>query len=406
VLEASIDALTAFKRIAGSRGRFIATYLGLRRMGDLVAPLGSSTFTPVSEIESYLDFMWTKTHRQTPRTVLTAPFGSSAQNGGYSTNSGAMAPGSSYPTNTWRNNLNVQKGVGCVAPAVEVAELVLKVEPRMACPHLTFDSQNPGYVCGINGTRYRNEMHTIWVARSDPDGGYQVVDLDLPSVYEDYLMPNGTRIPIFALIGALYSLAPNDFYPVHLSVGIPEFAADFGYDLAEVERIYNCDPSDPFNAAVLAIAGLASAEASGVPGTLVPSLPSIGDAVLLNSGLGAELAVAETLQRDGWTVAYTGNQTLLGYDLRADKGDDTLRVEVKSSIGFCTPELTQSEWDAAIEFEDHFVLAIVDFFGSEKQDIWFVRNPADGTEPTIKVSTSFRLPRAQVEPLKTDVDFL
>lgn len=408
ILEASIAQLTAFQGISNSRGRFIATYLGLRRMGEFMAPLGSEEYTTIAEIQSFLDRMWTKTNRTQPLVVLTAPFGgSTGVNAGYSTLSGATAPGNTGATNSWRNNLNTQKGVGCVAKAELIPVLLEGTDPRMSCPHMRYvdDADYVGYVCGVNGTKYRGEQHSIWLRR-DETMGYQAVDLDVPSVWETYLRPQGWRIPIFPLIGALYSMAPADFYPLRSVVGIPEFAADFSFDISAVETIFNCDPADPMNAQILSLAGFDVEESPAAPATESPSLPELRKAILLNSGVGAELAVAQALVREGWTVFYTGNQMLLGYDLRAEREGVLIRVEVKSSVGFVTPTLTQSEWDAAINYGDTYVLSIVDFYGSPKQEIWFVRDPAEGIEPSVIVTSTYRIARGAVQAIKTDVDFL
>lgn len=409
VLNAGISLLSSYQVQNGARGRFIAVYLGLRRMGDRVAPLGSKTFTPVSEIENYLDLMWKKRHRVEPMSVLTAPFGgSTGLNAGYSTSTGLIAPVNKYPTNTWRNNLNIQKGVGCAAEPEVIAELLRKPELRMACPHMQFTAGG-GHVCGITGTAYRGEEQSIWLA-SGP-AGYQVVDLDIASVYEAYLKPNGRPIPIFPLIAVIYSLAPTDFYPMRQTVGIPDFAADFGFELSRVEGLFDCDPGSPLNEAILTLTSVPNYEDEidiEQEGDLDDGfiLPDVGEAILLNSGLGAELAVAHELQAMGWSIRYTANQQLLGYDLHAAQDGISLFIEVKSSVGFTTPELTQSEWTSAQAFGDQYVLAIVDFWGSDNQTIWYVRDPAESIEPAVRMSATYRFPRRAIEDLRTEVDFL
>lgn len=130
------------------------------------------------------------------------------------------------------------------------------------------------------------------------------------------------------------------------------------------------------------------------------------EAVALNSGLGAEIAVARELEMHRWHVQYVGNRQLPGYDLLATREGVVLRVEVKSSVGFTTPELTESEWRAANDHAESFVLAVVDFYGSERQNVWYVRDPAAGAQPTLRQVTVYRFPRAIIEDLRTEVDFL
>ena len=50
-------------------------------------------------------------------------------------------------------------------------------------------------------------------------------------------------------------------------------------------------------------------------------------------------------------------------------------MEVKSSVAFTTPELSESEWKAAEEHGDDFVLAVVDFLGSPQQALWYAAYP-------------------------------
>lgn len=414
VLDRSVDVLQAFARKSGARGRFVALYLGLRAMGDRIAPLGSSRQTPASEIESYLDDMWTKVHRPGERRVLTAPFGGgSPVHQGYSTRTGVVPIGLRYPANTWRNNLGIQKGVGCAAGADVVATLVANPDGRMACPYMQITDAGR-HMCGISGTEYRGEEHAIWL-RSEAGSGHQVVNLDDQTIFAEYLAPGGHKIPIYPLIAVLYTFALPGFYPARLDVGIGEFASDFNWSISAVEKIFDCNPASEANAFVLDLVSGPLAASDGpsimpldapIGDSIDETLPELGEDILLNSGLGAELAVARMLKDYGWRVFYTANQDRLGYDLRAEQGDDLLRIEVKSSIGFVTPELTQSEWDAASRYGDSFVLALVDFYDSDRQSIWFVRDPFTVAQSTPRTVRSYRLLRGSLEDFATDAEML
>ena len=46
------------------------------------------------------------------------------------------------------------------------------------------------------------------------------------------------------------------------------------------------------------------------------------------------IVIARNLQSCGWKVRYRANQAGLGYDLEATRDEQTLRVEVKSSVAF------------------------------------------------------------------------
>lgn len=418
VLDAGLQSLAQFGRETSVRGRFVALYLGIRRMGSVVAQLGSSSATPASDIERFLDEMFTKTHLPEPFLVLTAPFGGSrSPTAPYSSRSGVTAPGHRYPTNTWRNNFAIQKGIGCPAEAAVVHDLLLSPAIRLACPHMAV-SPDGQHVCSIANTAYRGEEHSIWL-RMTPDG-YQVVDVDLPAVYEAYLLPAGARIPVFALIAMLYSFAPSGVYPAREAVGIPDFADDFHFSLDQIATIFDADPESPGNAAVLqaaqveVVAPIPSATPTPPAGERPrrrprrPSgeLPPEADPIEMNTGIGAERLVAEDLVRHGWHVEYRGNQQRLGYDLEAQRPGQTLCVEVKSSVSFTSPVLTAFEWAAAQQHGEAYVLAVVDFYGSDQQRIWYVRDPAATASTTERSTSLFRLARGSIEPLATEAEFL
>jgi hypothetical protein len=176
-----------------------------------------------------------------------------------------------------------------------------------------------------------------------------------------------------------------------------------------VEGRFDCDPDREANAKLLAAvsgAALMRPIPTPTPQPPAPALPILNPAAELNNGIGAELAVANQLIEQGWNVVYRGNQRGFGYDLEADRAGDVIRVEVKSSVGFTTPELLGTEWEAAQLHGEAFVLAVVDFYGSTQQAIWYVRDPANMAVPVARTSTIYRLVRADVQLLGTDVDFL
>ena len=83
-----------------------------------------------------MDRLLLKRHRPEPFVVLTAPFGgSTSPTAPYSTRSGEMAPGHAYPTNTWRNNFGIQKGIGRPAEPEVIRRNLDDPAVRLACPH-------------------------------------------------------------------------------------------------------------------------------------------------------------------------------------------------------------------------------------------------------------------------------
>ena len=252
VLDGSLEILEAFATRVSVRGRFVSLYLGLRRMraaaNSPLAELGSSHVTAASEIEQYLDALYSKSHRREPFVVLTAPFGGSpSPEAPYSARSGTKVSGREYPTNTWRNNFGIQKGVGCPAEPNVIARLLGDRQHRRACPHMALDTEGR-HLCRVRDTTYRSEEHAIWLRLSD--GGYQVVDLDHSGVFRDYLRPDDYPLPIFPLIGMLYCMAAPGVFPERGHVGIPDFAADFGFTHDQVQALFDCDPESAPNSAV------------------------------------------------------------------------------------------------------------------------------------------------------------
>ena len=402
--EESLRQLRTYSRETGARGRFIALYLGLRRIRMSLAALGVNEATLCSEIESSMDDMLTKTHRPAPYVVLTAPFGgSTSPTAPYSPRSGFVIGPQKHPTNTWRNNMGVQKGVGCVASPEEIRRSLDSPGGRLSCPHLMNESQTGGLLCTLSGTRYRGELHSIWLRVTED--GYQVVDLDHPAVHETYLRPSGRRIPIFSLIAALYSFAPNSVYQPRASVGIPEFCQDFGFTLRDAEEIFECDPCVVGNAEVIAMVQGPVLTARGplarasVPGDDAEDnggteLPAEGEAGPLNTGVAAEVAVARLLTAKGWDVSYFGNTPGVGYDLVARRGAQEFRIEVKSSVGLCSAALTAKEWEAACRFGASYVVVAVDFCGGSAPAMLFLVDPAGTCEPQLQHTTVYKLRRA------------
>lgn len=414
LLDPALAILRNFGARTSIRGRFVALFLGLRRMGDDVPALGSASAITTGELEQRLDDLFTKIHRPEPFVVLTAPFGGSTSvNAPYSTRTGVTAPGHRYATNTWRNNFGIQKGIGCPAEADVIAGLIQHPAMRLACPHMQEDAEGR-HLCGIAGTAYRGEEHAIWLRNLG--GSVQRVDLTLRNLYEGYLRPAGSRIPIFPLIATLYCASQPTAYPHRAVVGIPDFATDFHFGVDEVGEMFDCDPESTANAAVLSLLNDVVAPHDPqvgpdaeeyVPAHEEPApLPELAPAGQLNSGVGAEIAVANELIANGWTVTYRGNQRGHGYDLEATRNGDRICVEVKSSFGFTHPELLETEWSAAQLHADEYVLAVVDFYGSEQQSTWYVRDPAAAAVPVERVATIFRLIRADISPVRTEVDFL
>ena len=120
-------------------------------------------------------------------------------------------------------------------------------------------------------------------------------------------------------------------------------------------------------------------------------VPEPGPDALLNTGQLAEYLVAQDLGELG-EVTYYGHLRNIGFDLRLLRGAQEEFVEVKSSVGRCSPVLTASEWRAASEKRQRYLLAVVDYVGSADEEIHYYRDPASADFEEA-VTRTYRLPR-------------
>lgn len=78
-----------------------------------------------------------------------------------------------------------------------------------------------------------------------------------------------------------------------------------------------------------------------------------------NDGADAESFVAKVLRSQGWEVAFYTNRRGYGFDLWARRDNFAMMIEVKSSLGILgTVNLTSTEYQAAQEYGDNYVLAL------------------------------------------------
>ena len=122
--------------------------------------------------------------------------------------------------------------------------------------------------------------------------------------------------------------------------------------------------------------------ASPTPHLKMPEPPEVADllsppvAPASNDGADAESFVAKVLRSQGWEVAFYTNRRGYGFDLWARQEDRAMVVEVKSSLGeLSSVSLTPREYQAAQEYKDSFVLALVEHMGSVSPQLRMIRNP-------------------------------
>ena len=116
------------------------------------------------------------------------------------------------------------------------------------------------------------------------------------------------------------------------------------------------------------------------PPRQIPSAPVLSGTPVpppsSNTGWDAEQYVVSALQADGWTVHHMSRQQL-GYDLFAEKRRVKRFIEVKSSLGLCSPCLTAREWQQASVHGESYILAVLENFNPVGQNtVYWVPDPA------------------------------
>ncbi|MBL8378448.1 MAG: DUF3883 domain-containing protein [Burkholderiales bacterium] len=236
--------------------------------------------------------------------------------------------------------------------------------------------------------------------------------------FAPYVAPGGSRIPVLPLIVALYHDAdPGLSVGTRPVVSLADFASDFNLSAQEVSTYFDVSKSHPLNARLTNSAawsaGSSLGNAARVPSngpaasfaaTPAPVAPSvIGQPVLggspiappnTNNGWDAEQYAASALIAAGWTAHVVSRQQL-GYDIFAQRGTQKRYVEVKSSLGLCSPALTAREWQQAIYHSNSYVLAIVENFNPSAQNVvYWVRDPANRCSATPQTTVTHTIARS------------
>lgn len=121
---------------------------------------------------------------------------------------------------------------------------------------------------------------------------------------------------------------------------------------------------------------------------------------------GEERLIAEQLGRQDWYVTHLGSRRGRGYDLKAERGNARIYVAVSASVVWTQPTLTQIQWKRAKRYGRSYVLAVVDYFGSEEQSTWYVRDPAATVTAIERAVSPPRLHRPWLEPSAVKADRL
>lgn len=97
-----------------------------------------------------------------------------------------------------------------------------------------------------------------------------------------------------------------------------------------------------------------------------------------NDGSDAESFVAKVFRSRGWVVSFYTNLRGFGFDLWARRGSHAVVIEVKSSVGpLSSIRLTKKEFEAARQYGENFVLALVENLASDKPKLYLIEDPAE-----------------------------
>ncbi|MFM4844506.1 protein NO VEIN domain-containing protein [Aeromonas caviae] len=390
---------------AGFKGRFIQMFLGMKFFQNSIPSMYSGSFITTELIQSLLDDVYSKASRPANDSIL------SLFEGRYLARTGLTAPNNNTPQNTWRNNFNLQKGIGCYADPADLSSMTFLNEDRTQCRYLqqTTGTDLAGGRCSLcpTGAAYRSENHRKWL-RIDPSGnGYAVADLQNINNFLPYVAASGHKIPIIPLIVALYYDAdPGLVTGTRTTVSVNEFAMDFNFSSQEILAYFDVSLSNPLNQRITQSAAWVSGGVIHAPAIIyqtpvttapVVTQPNLGTPTPppgVNSGWEAEQYVAFALNSSGWN-AYVVSRQLLGYDIFAQRGRQKLYVEVKSSLGLCSPSLTAREWQQAKHYQGDYVLAVIEHFKpAGLNNIYWVKNPAISCTSTQQTSVSYVIPRS------------
>jgi hypothetical protein len=346
--QSALHELQQYRRPLASkfRGRFVQLFFAMKFYQDELPSMFSNQFVSTEVLQTLLDDLYSKASKPANQCVLMI------FENRYLARTGLRTPGNKTLQNTWRNNFNLQKGVGCYAPPHDLTSQVFLNQDRLQCRYLqpVVTGTLAGASCQLCGTgaRYRNEDHRKWLRIDAGGAGYAVVDLMNVGNFLPYVAPAPNRIPILPLIVALYYDALSGLITAsRKQLDVAEFASDFNFSTAEVNSYFDQNPASPHNQRLATqfpqltyhplVAGTPAAikrptlrPPSPAAAAAAPRQPVLGGTPVpppgVNTGWEAEQYVATALRNAGWKV-YDVSRQRLGYDLLA-QGERTLATSM------------------------------------------------------------------------------
>ena len=405
--------------IPSHKGRLTQVFLALKFYGAAMPGLSAGKGIPVGLLQSMLDDLYAKVSRPPYDSVLTLFAGT------YMPRTGIKPPGKKYPANNWRNNFNLQKGVGCYANAADLSSHAFLSASRRNCPHLapaTSGSLEHAQCSLHPGPEYRGEDLLKWLqirpAQPAFPQEYAAVDLSNIPTFTPYIAPGGNRIPALALAVAIYHDADAGIVTGGRGeIDMADFQADFNMTAAEFAAYFDDDQANIYNARLIhahPTVGYTRVGAAvlALPARVAPPTPSIRrrsaarppTAPILttttvappavNTGHPAQDFVRAALEAEGYAVYDVSNQRR-GYDLYAVKAGRSRYFEVKSSLRTCSPVLTAYEYATSVHYGPDYVLAVVENFDPDRANvIHWIPDPANACTISTATTTEHAVARS------------
>jgi len=341
----SLELLKEHKRNirGGFKGRFIQIFFGLKFFQNTIPSMFSGSYISSEVIQTLLDDLYSKNSRKANACVL------SLFEAKYLARTGVTGVNNNTAQNTWRNNLNLQKGIGCYATANDLSSDTFLEMDRVKCPYLLpkTPKELSGASCSFCSTqaRYRGENHRKWLKIDASSNGYSVTDLYRIHNFIPYIAPNKTRIPILPFIYAVYfDSDPGLVIGNRRSVDPLLFMSDFNLTQEEYVSYFDDSLDNPLNKKAFDLIEshpVDPEEGAGKNAMLLQKRklrPANREPVLrgtavippaVNTGWDAEQYVASALTLQKWDTHVVSRQ-LLGYDIFAQLGRKKMYIEVKA----------------------------------------------------------------------------
>ncbi|MBY0548066.1 MAG: DUF3883 domain-containing protein [Candidatus Obscuribacterales bacterium] len=139
------------------------------------------------------------------------------------------------------------------------------------------------------------------------------------------------------------------------------------------------------------------------PGVPTGNSLAVPPPITENSGSEGEQFIAKILQAQGWEVVFYTDKRGYGFDLWAKRGDVSILIEVKSSMGvFGALKLTEYEYLAAQTYGQSFIVAIVEQLADTPR-VYYIADPIQSITLAATNVSHYQCTRANWSGVAADV---